>query len=343
MNTFRFAAPHQGVFDTQPDPTPGEGELLVSIRRLGLCGSDLKTYTGMNPMVEFPIVPGHEIGAEIVDVGRNVPAWYHKGRRGTVIPYSSCGECPACRNGRVNTCANNRTLGVGRDGAARPLMTVHHADFVLGDGLTFDQLALVEPMSVATHAACQAGEANGRAVLLFGFGLIGIGIMKELQRRGATVIVTDISPAKLELARVMGANHTVPVDGERFADQVRDVSGSWGPEVCIDAVGADEVVTMCLETVCVSGRVVFLGYHAGTVAFNTKPIVSKELTVCGTRNALREDFEQTIRSLPAAFPDTTQLVSSRFEFAAMDEAFDFWKRNRTDVIKLLIDFPSVLK
>ncbi|HCG63827.1 MAG: hypothetical protein A2Y31_04980 [Spirochaetes bacterium GWC2_52_13] len=340
MKAFAIEKKEQCTFTTIDHTAPKEGEIVVAVKVLGLCGSDLKTYQGHNPMVEYPIIPGHEIACEVVEVGPGVPAGISVGSRGTVMPYTRCGICPACKSGRFNTCSTNRTMGVARPGAARPFMTVHHDDFIPCDGMDYSDIALVEPLSVGRHAANRVPSVDGKLVLLYGLGIIGVGILIELKRLGAKVIVADVAKDKLALALRLGADYALDIKDAEFDSTIDRLSGGMGLDIVFDAVGSAKIVEAALAKTAVAATIVFVGYHTDTIPFNTKPIVSKELSVYGSRNALKADFEgsrDNLRSNPAL---KDLLVTNRFAFSELTEAFRYWVDNRGSVMKILVDMPE---
>ncbi|MBI9093860.1 MAG: alcohol dehydrogenase catalytic domain-containing protein [Sphaerochaeta sp.] len=340
MKAFKIESKGNVAFGSVEYETPKSDEIVVAVKVLGLCGSDLKTYHGDNPMVQYPIVPGHEIACEIVEIGSDVPSSLSLGDSGTIIPYTTCGTCPACRAKRYNTCSSNKTLGVARHGAARSFLTLNHKDFIACKGMDYTDIALIEPLSVGIHAANRAGEVNGKKVLLYGFGIVGVGIMLELKRKGAQVIVADISDSKLQLAIELGADIALDSRDPLFEETLVKFTNNQGFDVVIDAVGAGSIVTSALEKTAVAGTIVFVGYHFDTIPFNSKPIVSKELSVFGSRNALLADFMGAIDMLQKNPQLKDVLASKRFPFEEISEAFVYWDQNRGSVMKILIDLQE---
>ena len=161
-------------------PKVSVGEILIKLKALGLCGSDLKTYQGQNQMVIYPRIPGHEIAGEIVQTGEEVPSEFQVGRLVTVSPYTSCGKCVACQQGRVNCCPYNQTLGVQRDGAAVEFITVPYSKVFLAGDLPEEQIACIEPLSVGWHATNRAQIRSEDIVLVFGCGMIGLGVIQTV-------------------------------------------------------------------------------------------------------------------------------------------------------------------
>ena len=190
-------------------PTVGAGEVLVRIKYVGFCGSDLNTFLGRNPMVKLPVIPGHEVGAVIEEVGPNVPAGFEKGMNVTLNPYTNCGKCASCRNGRVNACEHNETLGVQRNGVMCEYAVLPWTKIIPAGNISSRDCALIEPMSVGFHAVSRAQVIDNEYVMVIGCGMIGIGAIVRATLRGATVIAVDLDDEKLELAKRVGASHVI--------------------------------------------------------------------------------------------------------------------------------------
>jgi threonine dehydrogenase-like Zn-dependent dehydrogenase len=183
-----------------PEPERNPGEAMLRVRRVGLCGSDLNSYRGRNPLVSFPRIPGHEISATIVDLDKEHPADLAVGLDVTLSPYTCCGHCPSCRNGRSNACRENQTLGVQRDGALAEYLSVP-VDKLLVANLDLEELCLVEPLTVGCHAVARAQVTEKDVVAIFGCGGVGLGAVAASAFRGAKTIAIDIDDSKLAIAR----------------------------------------------------------------------------------------------------------------------------------------------
>lgn len=276
-----------------PDPTPQPGEALLRVRRVGLCGTDLSSWRGRNPLVSYPRIPGHEIAATIVDPGSSSLA---PGTHVTLSPYASCGHCSACRNGRPNACRDNRTLGVQRDGALAEFLT-SPADKLLTGNLQLEELCLVEPLTVGAHAVARGQVTHNDTVAIFGSGGVGLGAVAASAFRGATTIAIDIDDPRLAIAREAGATHTLNSTRDNLPEALKDWTSGHGPDVVIEAVGSPDTFRAAVELVSFTGRVVYIGYAKEPVTYETRLFVQKELTITGARNALPADFQQVIRML----------------------------------------------
>ena len=180
------------VIDVPESPAPGPGEILLRMHYVGFCGSDLNTWRGRNAMAKPAVIPGHEIGATIEAVGPDVPGQFCPGQIVTANPYTHCGHCASCREGRFNACEHNETLGVQRDGAMRGSLVVPWEKVIPAEGISLRDAALIEPMSVGFHAVARGQVSDTDTVLVIGCGMVGLGAVIRSLRRGATVISADI-------------------------------------------------------------------------------------------------------------------------------------------------------
>ena len=187
MRAVVIESPGHAGLGTLAEPALGEGQVLVRVRTVGFCGSDLNTFRGLNPLVSYPRVPGHEIAGTIEAIGDGVPREIRPGAQVTVVPYTACGKCSACRRGRVNTCRNNQTLGVQRDGALTERITLPWQTLLPGEGLDRRELALVEPLAVGFHAVARGRIGEGEVVVVIGTGAVGLGAVAGAVRAGAAL------------------------------------------------------------------------------------------------------------------------------------------------------------
>lgn len=309
MRAFEITEPGASRLIELPEPSPGPGEVLLRVDTVGFCGTDLSTFRGKNPLVSYPRVPGHEVGATIERLGEGVGEEWRVGQRVLVLPYTECGRCTSCRAGRFNCCRNNQTLGVQRQGAMAEYAVAPAGKLMTAEGLSHRELALVEPLTVGAHAAARGGVESGDTVAVFGAGAIGLGVIAAAAFRGARVIAIDIDDTKLALARRCGATETVNSESEPLHERLQTLTDGDGPHVVIEAVGLPATFRAAVEEVCFAGRVVYVGYAKAPVEYDTAQFVVKELDIRGSRNALREDFEAVARMLQEGGFPTDEVVS----------------------------------
>lgn len=322
------------IVDTR-EPELRNGELLLKVEMVGLCGTDLNSFRGRNPLVTYPRVIGHEIAATVVSGSATTPAGSHV----TVSPYTSCGQCASCRRGRVNACENNQTFGVQRDGALTEWIVVPE-EKVYASPLSLKELCLVEPLTVGVHAVSRGRVSAEDTVVVFGCGGVGLGAIAGAAFRGARTIAVDVDDAKLETAQAAGATHLIHSSREDFRARLRDLTGGAGPDVVIEAIGLPETFRAAVELVAFTGRVVYIGYAQEPVAYQTKLFVQKELDIMGSRNALPEDFREVIAMLEAGRFPVERAVSA---VVGMDEAPSMlarWSSNPAAFTKIMVQVQS---
>ena len=343
MKAIQISRPFTLDLVSLEQPVCGEEEVLLKIRYVGFCGSDLNTYRGGNALAKQPVIPGHEIGAEIVRVGQRVPAGLRPGMTVTVNPYTNCENCAACRNRRYNACEHNETLGVQRDGAMREFLVVPWQKVIVAEGLTAKNCALVEPMSVGFHAVSRAQVTDNDTVVVFGCGMIGAGAIVRASLRGAMVIAVDLDEEKLEVARSLGASHTVNGAKEDVRERVAALTEGRMADAVIEAVGNPVTQNQAIDCVSFTGRVVFIGYSKEDTAFHTRLFVQKELTICGSRNAQPEDFRAVIQYLRRGTCPYDRLISSVVQPEEAAAAMAAWHADPGKVFRILVEFnPSEL-
>ena len=358
MQAVLIPEPGHAALTTVPDPVPGTGDALLQVRRVGLCGSDLNSYRGLNPLVSYPRIPGHEIAATILSLPERLPAGLPHplavGMDVTLSPYSHCGQCSACLAARFNACQHNQTLGVQRDGAlaefaAVPVERLFPATLAQ-PALTLEELALVEPLTVGFHAVARAQVRPTDTVLVLGSGGVGLGAVAAAAARGATALAVDLSDERLAVARLAGAAHALRPDPASptaslqrqmpaqpiLAEQIRDLTSGHGPSVVIEAIGTPETFRAAVDLVAFAGRVVYIGYAKQPVSYETRLFVQKELDIRGSRNALPEDFQAVIQMLAQRRFPLGAAIGSIVPFAEAPSTFERWQQNPGAFSKILI-------
>lgn len=331
MNALVLHKPAHTTVENIPDAVAANGNILLKVRMVGLCGSDLNSFRGLNPLVSFPRILGHEVSATVVQ-GNTTLA---EGTDVALSPYTSCGQCASCRRGRANACQFNQTLGVQRDGAlvefiAMPPEKLYPAK------LTPKELCLVEPLTVGFHAVARGRISTGDNVAIFGCGGVGLGAVAASNVRGATTICVDVTNEKLELAKAAGAVYTINSQHERVHDRLLELTEGRGPDVVIEAVGTPATFRAAVEEVAFTGRVVYIGYAKEQVSYETRLFVQKELDIIGSRNAQPEDFRTVIKLLESRRFPVNEVVSLIVPLAEGPNALRSWSENPSRYTKILI-------
>ena len=340
MKAIKILAERQMELDSVPEQELQASEVLLQMQYVGFCGSDLSTYLGKNPMVKMPVVPGHEVGAVIEAVGEGVPEGLKPGMVVTVNPYTNCGKCASCRNGRVNACQHNETLGVQRWGAMRERLVLPWEKVIPAGLLTPRTCALIEPMSVGFHAVSRAEITDIDVVMVIGCGMVGMGAIVRAAQRGATVVAADIDDEKLQLAQQMGASYTINTRTEDVHARLLEMTAGFGPDVVIEAVGSAPTYQMAVNEVAFTGRVICIGYAKTEVSFQTKFFVQKELDIRGSRNAQPSDFRAVIHYLEKGTCPVDQLISRVVMPEDAAAAMQQWAEQPGKVFRILVDFTN---
>jgi L-galactonate 5-dehydrogenase len=318
-------------------PVAGPGEVLLRVRYVGMCGSDLSSYRGKNPLVSYPRIPGHEIAATIEAAGEGVPEEYRAGQAVTLSPYTNCGVCASCRRGRPNACKNNQTLGVQRDGALTEYIVAPYGKLILAEGLGLRDLSLVEPLTVGYHAARRGRVTEADTVLVLGCGAVGLGAIAAAAFHGARVIAADVDDRKLELAKRAGAKEGVNTKTQNLSEAMQRMTEGLGPDVVIEAIGTPETFRQAVELAAFTGRVVYIGYAKDEVQYDSRLFVQKELDILGSRNALPEDFAGVIRMLSeTAFP-LEEMVSRVVALDDAPQALQDWYAAPATISKIVVE------
>ncbi|MBD3624871.1 MAG: zinc-binding alcohol dehydrogenase family protein [Rhodobacteraceae bacterium] len=340
MKALRISAVGKTEFAQIDAPEPGPEEVLVEVRHVGLCGSDLNTFRGTNPLAALPRIPGHEIGGVILGAGPGVPADFAPGKRVTVIPYTTCGSCAACLSGRVNACKFNKTLGVQQDGAMAERIVSRHDRLILNETLPAQHLALVEPLSVGFHAVGRGRVAKDDTVAVLGGGMIGVGAMLGALARGARVVAVEPSTAKHDTLTALGVEAVINPETTDQAEALAALTDGHGPAVVIEAVGLPQTFRAAIDLVAAAGRVVYVGYAKSEVCYDTAVFNVKELDIHGSRNATRADFETVIAYLEANPDVGDRLISRMCRWSDADSALPWWEENRAETLKIMVDLTE---
>lgn len=319
-------------------PVAAPGEVLLRLEYVGFCGSDLNTFLGRNTMAKPMVIPGHEIGAVIEAVGEGCPSDILVGQTVTVNPYTNCGHCASCRNGRYNACQNNETLGVQRDGAMREYIALPWQKIIPVKGITTRDAALIEPMSVGFHAVSRGQVQDIDTVLVLGCGMVGLGAIIRSVQRGATVIAVDLSQEKLDLAIKAGATYGINSTKENILERVMEITDGMGADVVIEAVGSPITYVSAIDAVSFTGRVVCIGYAKSDVSFQTKYFVQKELDIRGSRNATPDDFRAVLNFMHHTKMDMSPFVSGVIEPEEAQETMERWADAPGKVFRILVRF-----
>lgn len=319
-------------------PVLNEGEALLKVLYGGICGSDLGSYRGTFAYFEYPRTPGHELSAEIVEVGKNDHG-LEKGQIVTVNPYFNCGQCYSCQRGLVNACTTNQTMGVQREGGFSEYITMPLERIIDGKGLSAKTMTLIEPFCISYHGVKRANVKAEDTVLIIGAGTIGVLAAVAAKSLGAKVYISDVAEQKLSYAKEFGVDGIILNDSkENFDRKVLEVTGGNGFDVTIEAVGLPSTFQDCIDAAAFGGRVVLIGVGKKNLDFNFTIIQKKELNVYGSRNALTSDFVELIDIVLSGQIDLEKVVTHVYDFDDAAKAFEEFDQNAANMLKVLIRF-----
>jgi 2-desacetyl-2-hydroxyethyl bacteriochlorophyllide A dehydrogenase len=294
--------------------------VLLRVHRVGVCGTDVHAFHGRQPFFNYPRVMGHELGAEVVEAPAN-DRGIAAGDHCTVEPYLNCGKCAPCRAGHYNNCQDIRVLGVHADGGWREFCTVPIDHIYKSSRLSFDQLALVEPLSIGAHAVMRSGLQAGEQVLVVGAGPIGVAITQLALGAGARVRVLEAAASRRARVGGLGVEALAVMD-EGLSDAV------------IDATGNPTSMAQSFERARFGGRVVWVGIVPGAVPVDDPLFHHRELTLFASRNSAGH-FPRVIRMIEEGAIDTSPWITSRLTLEEIPVRFE--EATVREGLKIMID------
>ena len=318
-----------------PMPEVKDGEALLKVKYVGICGADVASFTGNQPFTTYPRIPGHEFSAEIVTVPEN-DRGLKAGDIVTCNPYFNCGSCYSCERGYVNCCTDNQTMGVQRDGAFCEYIAMPVERIYEGKGLSAQELALIEPFSISQHAISRAEIRENDNVLIIGAGPIGLFALLAAKNKCKNVVVADILDNRLDLAKQYGAAAVVNTKEQSLADFTNEFTNGNGFDVCIEACGAPETFLGCIDSAAFAANIILIGNGKRETSFIHSVILKKELNIHGSRNALKDDFINNIDAVATGKADVMKMVSGVYEMKDALDAFKALSNNDGTLAKLLI-------
>ncbi len=311
--------------------------VMIKMKAVGICGSDIGIYHGTNAAATYPRVIGHEIVGEVVEVGQTTKK-IKPGDRVIVDQVVNCKECYACRKGRGNVCNNLKVRGVHIDGGYREYMTVPESDcYILPDKLSYNEAVMIEPATIAIQSCSRAELCQEDTLLILGCGALGSSILKIAKLSGATIIVADIIDQKIEDMLKNGADYGINLLKEDVVEKCKDYTGGYGPTVSIDAACTKDSLLSLLKVTGNAGRVITMGFSVASIEINQFLITSKELDVRGSR-LQNKKFKTAIELIEEDKLDLKGTISHTFYFEDAQKAFDFADSKNPEIRKIVLTF-----
>ena len=335
MKTLTCTTPGNFEYATAQTPVLETGRAIIKVKRIGICGTDLHAYEGTQPFFNYPRILGHELSGELVAVDGNHD--FKPGEKVTLIPYFNCGKCVACRSNKPNCCVHIQVFGVHVDGGMREYISVPSSSLLHGEDLSYDELALVEPLAIGAHGVRRAGVQPGEFVLVIGAGPIGMGTMEFARIAGAQVIALDINEGRLAFCKEkLGVLHTVNALSTEVTQQISAITGGDMPTVVIDATGNQRAINNAINYMAHGARFVLIGLQKGDLIFNHPEFHKRESTLMSSRNATIDDFEHVISSMKAGLIKPATYITHQVAFDEVKNEFESWLDPRNGVIKAMV-------
>jgi 2-desacetyl-2-hydroxyethyl bacteriochlorophyllide A dehydrogenase len=327
--------PGEVALEERPEPIRGEAEVLVGVRRIGLCGTDFHIFEGSHPYLAYPRIIGHEFSGEVLEA----PAGSDLAPGQTVVinPYVSCGACIACRNGKPNCCVRIAVLGVHRDGGCCERISVPAGNLYPARSLTVDQAASTEFLAIGAHAVARAGVKPGQRALVIGAGPIGLGAALFAGIAGADVSIMDRDPARLAFAVDNAIAARAIVAGENADAEVAAATGGESFDLVFDATGNRASMEGAFRHVAHGGTLVLVSIVSENITFSDPEFHKREMTVMGSRNATRADFERVIAAIEAGRVPLDRLITHRTSLAGAIIDLPRWTTQKTGLVKALVE------
>lgn len=317
---------------------PKSDEVLIRVHRIGVCGSDIHVYHGLHPYTGYPVVQGHEVAGVVARVGSNVKG-FAPGDAVVFMPQVTCGECYPCRHGMYHICDHLKVMGFQTDGAAQDYFPVPAQMVIkLPEGISLDQAAMVEPLSVAVHALRRGGGASVKKVLVLGAGTIGNLVGQAARATGAAdVMVTDLSEYKLAMARRVGLPHAVNTQRQDLGQSILDVFGPDKADLILECVGAQQTISQAVNFARKGSTVVVVGVFGKKPEVDLGLVQDRELSLVGTLMYQKADYEQAIELIDQNLVQLDSLITHRFAFEKYLQAYQTIESSNGEYMKVMIE------
>lgn len=337
-----MTAPKNITFREIDIPEPGPDQVLVKIKRIGVCGSDIHVYHGQHPYTSYPVTQGHEVSGKIIKLGEYVKD-LEVGQRVTIEPQVFCGRCHPCLHGKYNLCENLKVMGFQTTGTASEYFAVDSSKITpLPEGMSYDDGAMIEPLAVTVHAAKRFPDIKGAKVAILGAGPIGILLAQSVKACGASeVLITDISDYRLSLAKSLGADYAVNTRDNDFAKVLTDAFGPDKADVIYDCAGTDITMNQAIQNARKGSTIILVAVFANMANVDLAKLNDSELDLNTTMMYRHEDYVDALRFVNEGKIQLAPLATAHFPFAEYDAAYKYIDANRESTMKVLIDVDPI--
>ncbi len=333
-----MTAPGQIQFRDVERPTPKDNEVILQTRRIGVCGSDIHVYHGMHPYTSFPVVQGHEVGGVVAALGTNVTG-LKVGDKITFMPQVTCGKCYPCTHGMYHICESLKVMGFQTGGAAQEYFALPAENVLkLPESLSLDQAAMIEPISVTVHALARGGGVEGKRVLVLGAGPIGNLTAQVARASGAkAVMITDVSPYKVEKARKCEIPYVVNTAQEKLGDALLRDFGPEKADLILECVGVEPTITDAVSNARKGTTIVIVGVFGKKPQIDLGLVQDRELSLVGTLMYQRADYECAIKLAASGTLNLEEMITHRFPFERYLDAYHAIEASRGEYLKVMIE------
>lgn len=329
--------PKEIVFKQVDIPSLGDDDVLIKIKMIGICGSDIHVYHGLHPFTKYPVTQGHEVSGEVVEVGKNVKS-VKPGDKVTIEPQVRCGKCYPCRHGKYNLCESLKVMGFQTTGAASEYFKAPEINVTkLPDDMDYKKGAMIEPLAVAVHAVSRVGDVNGLNISVIGAGPIGNLVAQTAKALGANVMLSDISDYRLTLGKETGIEHVYNTKNMDYNDALIDCFGPDKADVIYDCAGNDITMNSAIRSARKGSTIILVAVYAGMANVDLAVLNDHELDLNTTMMYRHEDYLKAIELVNDKKINLETLQSNVFPFKDYLKAYEFIDANRETSMKVLID------
>jgi len=314
LNPFKFEKRKMDI------PILLEGEILVQIKRIGICGTDIHAFHGNQPFFSYPRVLGHELSGIVVDENSNNRDLL--GKSVAILPYLSCGKCNSCLRGKTNCCANLKVMGVHVDGGFCEYIAVPQSNIIEGNGLNLDFLALIEPLSISYHGIVRADISEKDWVIVFGAGPIGIGALMFAKSKTDKIILIDINEHRITFCQhKLGIFHAFNGDDIELYEKIKNITNGNFGDIVLDATGNKKAMQQQLNYLGHGGKWILIGLQKEELNISHPEFHKREATLMSSRNATKEDFQEVLNKINDKKIDASILMSHTLFFEEVMDHF----------------------
>lgn len=330
--------PKKIIFREVDIPTPGPDQVLVKIKKIGICGSDIHVYHGTHPYTSYPVTQGHEVSGQIVELGEYVKD-LSVGQKVTIEPQVFCGRCHPCLHGKYNLCEKLKVMGFQTTGTASEYFAVDASKVTpIPENMTYGEGAMLEPLAVTVHAAKRFPDLKGAKAVVLGCGPIGILLIQSLKALGASeVLATDISDMRLNLAKEMGADHVVNTKEKDFGEALLEAYGPDKADVIYECAGSDITMEQAIQNARKGSTIILVAVFGKRASVDLAKLNDSELDLNTSMMYRHEDYADAIRFVKEGKIQLKPLQTAHFAFADYQAAYQFIDDNREKTMKVIID------